>query len=78
MATRGQIIKQLSHVDDRYLDMLFTIVHQWSRGQEYLMPVSGRRAADILRQMAKDGGLEIENPEIWQREIRHDRPLPFR
>lgn len=34
--------------------------------------------AVLLQKIADAGGVGISNPEEWQREIRQDRPLPFR
>jgi hypothetical protein len=38
----------------------------------------GPAAAAALAQIAAMGGLGIEDPIAWQREIRKDRPLPGR
>ncbi|OQY54012.1 MAG: hypothetical protein B6245_21955 [Desulfobacteraceae bacterium 4572_88] len=32
----------------------------------------------IFQEIADTGGLDIRNPQEWQREIRKDRYLPFR
>jgi hypothetical protein len=35
-------------------------------------------AVDILQAIADNGGPNIDDPVAWQREMRQDRPLPFR
>ena len=34
-----------------------------------------KKAADVLREIAKMGGTGIKDPVAWQREIRKDKPL---
>jgi hypothetical protein len=38
----------------------------------------GPAMAAALKEIADRGGLGIEDPSEWQREIRKDRPLPGR
>ncbi len=38
----------------------------------------GKRVAAILQEIADSGGIGIESPQEWQREVRKDRPSPFR
>ncbi|VFN05828.1 MAG: hypothetical protein BECKG1743E_GA0114224_109234, partial [Candidatus Kentron sp. G] len=38
----------------------------------------GKQATSILQEIADSGGLGIRDPLAWQREVREDRPLPFR
>ena len=35
-------------------------------------------AVQILQMIADNGGLGIKDPQAWQREMRVDRPLPYR
>ena len=38
----------------------------------------GKTMAEALRAIADAGGPAIDDPVAWQRELRKDRPLPFR
>ena len=50
--------------------------------ESYSIPVEnrtdGKRVAAILQEIADSGDIEIDDPKEWQREMREDRPLPFR
>ena len=37
-----------------------------------------QQTVDILQAIADNGGPNIDDPVAWQREMRQDRPLPFR
>ena len=78
MLYREQIKKLVDRLDDRYLEIVFNIISQFL----YTAPKQpdlddGKSAVDILQEIADEGGLGIDDPVAWQKEIREDRELPF-
>ncbi len=81
MELREQLKAEIDHVDIQYLDLLSKIVRQFSHEIEIKQSQSEKpkqTAGEILQEIADRGGLGVSDPQAWQREIREDRPLPFR
>ena len=59
---------------DRPLRVHITVLEEESEREQ-----RGQQMADALSKLAESGAFdEVEDPSAWQREIRHDRPLPGR
>jgi len=78
MATKSQIITEIHRLDEKYLDAIYKIVRQLPHAAEVQHDAWGKDVAAILKEIADNGGLGIEDPLEWQREIRKERTLPFR
>nr|VFK21587.1 MAG: hypothetical protein BECKLPF1236B_GA0070989_12658 [Candidatus Kentron sp. LPFa] len=86
MIAREQLKTEIDRLDGRYLELVFNIIRQFPHiGPE--KPVAfahqetmgkGKSAAAILQEIADSGGLGIDDPVAWQREVRRDRALPLR
>ncbi len=79
MLLKEQLKTEIDYLDERYLELLYNITRQFPR-----IPKRTRAAKQsisvvtIFQEIADSGGLGIKNPDAWQREIRKERPLPFR
>ena len=59
---------------DRPLRVHITVLEEESEEEK-----RGQQMADALSKLAESGAFSgIEDPSVWQREIRKDRPLPGR
>ena len=79
MIVKEQLKSEIDRLDDRYLELVFKIICQFPHvtdNQKVLR--HGQQVADILQKIADSGGLGINDPVAWQREVRQDRALPFR
>lgn len=62
-----------------YRQVEVTIVPVEESGDWRDLPPNGTAVAALLQELATAGGVQsIEDPVVWQREQRRDRPLPGR
>ena len=79
MNAKEQVKAEIDRLDDRYLELAFKIICQFPHiSDKQEVPGQGQQTADILQEIADSGGLGINDPVAWQREVRRDRALPFR
>nr|VFK17355.1 MAG: hypothetical protein BECKLFY1418C_GA0070996_103111 [Candidatus Kentron sp. LFY] len=85
MIARERLKTEIDQLDERYLELAFNIICQfpriasdkpWAAGKSTIG--KARRAMDIAQEIADSGGLGIDDPIAWQREVRKDRSLPSR
>ncbi|MCP4422226.1 MAG: hypothetical protein GY805_36930 [Chloroflexi bacterium] len=79
MLLKEQLKAEIDGLDERYLELLYKITRQFPRIAKRPQGAEQTRlVATLFQEIADSGGLGIKNPDAWQREIRKDRPLPFR
>nr|VFJ51224.1 MAG: hypothetical protein BECKFM1743A_GA0114220_1009117 [Candidatus Kentron sp. FM]VFJ51322.1 MAG: hypothetical protein BECKFM1743C_GA0114222_1009517 [Candidatus Kentron sp. FM]VFK08886.1 MAG: hypothetical protein BECKFM1743B_GA0114221_1008416 [Candidatus Kentron sp. FM] len=85
MIAREQLKTEIDRLDGRYLELVLNIIRQFPRAtpdrpRAVEEPETGKtkRAMEIAQEIADSGGLGIDDPVAWQREVREDRALPFR
>ena len=85
MIAREQLKTEIDHLDEHYLELAFNIICQFPRAAPHKPQAAdgstigkSKRAMDIAQEIADSGGLGIDDPVAWQREVRQDRALPFR
>ncbi len=79
MRLREQLKVEIDYLDERYLELLYKITRQFPRiPKEMQVSEQKQKIVALFQEIADSGGLGIENPDMWQRETRKDRPLPFR
>nr|VFK77698.1 MAG: hypothetical protein BECKSD772D_GA0070982_100127 [Candidatus Kentron sp. SD] len=81
MIAREQLKTEIDCLDGRYLELVLNIIRQFPRAASdkpqaanELETGKSKRAMDIAQEIADSGGLGIDDPVAWQREIRQDRP----
>ncbi len=74
MTVKELLKTEIDHLDDRYLELLYKIVCQFPR----MAAKKDDAAVALLQNISDSGGLGIDDPQGWQREVRKDRPLPGR
>ena len=72
MSVKEQLKSEIDHLDEHYLELLFNIVRQFPHTVEEGR--SGKKAAELFRELAEEGGLGIPDGKAWQQEVRRDRP----
>ena len=77
MIAREQLISEIQRMDAQYLDLAFKIICQFPHSVTKA-DIKQQKVSDILQNIANNGGLGIDDPIKWQREIRQDRVLPYR
>ena len=77
MIVKEQVKAEIDCLDEHYLELAFKIICQFPHISDQ-QQVSGQQIAEVLQEIADSGGLEINDPVAWQREVRQDRILPFR
>jgi len=79
MTVKDQLKLEIDRLDERYLDLVYKIICQFSHAPGKVQEKTrGQEIATLFQEIADAGGLGIRNPEKWQQEIREDRSLPFR
>ncbi len=79
MIEKEQLKAEIDRLDDRYLELVFKIICQYSRITDKQIEAQlGQQIVDIFQEIADNGGLGISDPVAWQREVRQDHVLPFR
>nr|VFJ94331.1 MAG: hypothetical protein BECKH772A_GA0070896_1007010 [Candidatus Kentron sp. H]VFJ95216.1 MAG: hypothetical protein BECKH772B_GA0070898_1007310 [Candidatus Kentron sp. H]VFK01417.1 MAG: hypothetical protein BECKH772C_GA0070978_1006510 [Candidatus Kentron sp. H] len=85
MMARERLKTEVDRLDERYLEPVFNIICRFPRAAPDRPRAAdeseigrSKRAMDIAREIANSGGLGIDHPVAWQREVRRDRPLPSR
>lgn len=79
MVIKDQLKKEIENLDDQSLELLYKIARQLSHtSAKNQNRSSGIDAVSIFQEIANSGGIGIQNPQEWQRDIRNDRDLPFR
>ena len=79
MMLKERLKTEIDTLDERYLELLYNITRQFPHTpKQNGSQNQSNTIAALFQEIADTGGLGISNPEEWQREIRHDRPLPFR
>ncbi|MBT4288390.1 MAG: hypothetical protein HOD92_13770 [Deltaproteobacteria bacterium] len=79
MTIKEQLITEIDRLDESNLELLFNIIRQLPHGHEQEKGLlNGQKIALLFQEIADSGGLGIENPKKWHKDIRKDRPLPFR
>lgn len=79
MTIREQLRTEIDRLDERYLMVLYRIVCRFPHisGQEQAR-TQRESIVSLCQEIADAGGLGIQDPQAWQREVRQDRPLPLR
>jgi hypothetical protein len=75
MTIRALLKEEIDNLDEEYLPLVLKVIRQFPNSQR--KPQDASRAVQILQEIADSGGLRIDDPVAWQREIRIDRKLPF-
>nr|VFJ98071.1 MAG: hypothetical protein BECKLFY1418B_GA0070995_11138 [Candidatus Kentron sp. LFY] len=85
MIAREQLKTEIDRLDGRYLELVLNIIRQFPRTALDRPRAVGesktgkaKRAMDIAQEIADSGGLGIDDPVAWQREVRKDCALPSR
>nr|VFJ67427.1 MAG: hypothetical protein BECKDK2373C_GA0170839_11656 [Candidatus Kentron sp. DK] len=86
MIAREQLKTEIDRLDNRYLELAFNIIRQFPHTSPDKPPRAAdepavnktKQVMDILQEIADSGGLGIDDPVAWQREVRQDRVLPLR
>ncbi len=79
MLLREQLKAEIDYLDERYLELLYKITRQFPRiAKRVQVAEQTETVVTLFQELADSGGLGIKNPDVWQRETRKDRPLPFR
>ena len=79
MMLKERLQVEIDSLDESYLELLYNIACQLPHTPSQNGVRNQRqRIVTLFQKIADAGGLGISNPEEWQREIRQDRPLPFR
>ena len=79
MTLKDRLKTEIERLDDRALELLYKIARQLPHLPEGNQDTPGsKEIVALLQAIANMGGLGIENPSAWQRDSRHDRPLPWR
>ena len=79
MLLKEQLKTEIDYLDERYLELLYKITRQFPHiSPKTQVEEEKETVVDLFQEIADAGGLGIKNPEVWQREIRQERPLPFR
>lgn len=79
MVARQQLKSEIDRLDERYLELIFKIIRQFPRASDQTKaPDQKQQIVAIFKEIADAGGLGIDDPVAWQRDVRQDRGLPFR
>jgi hypothetical protein len=79
MTIKEQLKTEIDHLEESNLELLFNIIRQFPHVPEKDKgALDGQKIALLFQEIADSGGLGIENPKKWQKNIRKDRPLPNR
>ncbi len=79
MLLKEQLKAEIDCLDERYLELLYKITRQFPRISKSTQVSEHKQTiVTLFQEIADSGGLGIKNPDVWQRETRTDRPLPFR
>lgn len=79
MTLRDQLKLEIDHLDEQYLDLAYKVIHQFPHNvHKVKKQTQSEYIASLFQKIADTGGSGINDPQKWQREIRKDRPLPFR
>jgi len=72
--------KEIEQLDPNYLELAYNVLRQFPHEPKNELSPKERREkmAALLKEISDRGGLGIDDPVAWQREIRQDRKLPFR
>lgn len=79
MAIKDQLKAEIENLNDQSIELLYKIARQLTHiSAENQSEPSGKDAVLIFQEIANMGGIGIQDPQEWQRDIRNDRGLPFR
>lgn len=78
MLLKERLKVEIDSLDESSLELLYNIACQLPHTPQHNEQNRRQRIAALFQKIADAGGIGISNPEEWQRELRQDRPLPFR
>ncbi len=81
MAISKELLKkEIEQLDPNYLELAYNVLRQFPHQPKNELSDKERseKMVALLKEIADRGGLGIDDPVAWQREIRQDRKLPFR
>jgi len=79
MLLKEKLKTEIDYLDERYLELLYKITRQFPHiPKKTQVNAQKQTVVALFREIADAGGLGIKKPDMWQREIRQERPLPFR